>query len=413
MFRPEDLIGKQIDQFRLDRFIARGAMGIVYKAFDTVLARTVALKLISRQVTDGLSTQDINAQEEARKRLIQEAKAAGRLTHPNIITIHSYGESENFDYICMEYVTGKTLTQLLNVRKILPIEEAIPIIEQVLMALDAASREQIVHRDIKPSNIMITEDGRVKVMDFGIAKLPSLSMTTTGTVLGTPYYMSPEQISGQKLDSRSDIFSLGAVMYQVLTGERPFEAENTATLVYKIVQTEPIPAKIRNSSVSESVSNMIIKAMAKNPGQRYQTPREMLQALKAILSPGAGEVREESDATIIASGDEFEMTLQADKAALAPSPMGPGVSEVSTPPREELPPSPSEQKSSDQGAPSGVPGRSTEAQPGKGDTETVKRKGGVGPPAASKPATVTKATTSPPVTTKPKPSLPPKTTGLN
>jgi eukaryotic-like serine/threonine-protein kinase len=213
MFSPESLIGKQIDQFRLDQYIAKGAMGIVYKAFDTVLARTVALKLISRQVDEGLSTQELATREEARKRLIQEAKAAGRLSHPNIIVIHAYGETEEFDYICMEYVAGKTLAQLLNEQKVLSMEEAFPIFTQILLALDAAAQEQIVHRDIKPSNIMITEDNRVKVMDFGIAKLPSLSMTTTGTVLGTPYYMSPEQISGKKIDTRSDIFSVGAVLY--------------------------------------------------------------------------------------------------------------------------------------------------------------------------------------------------------
>ena len=316
MFSLESLIGKQIDQFRLDQYIAKGAMGIVYKAFDTVLARTVALKLISRQVDEGLSTQELATREEARKRLIQEAKAAGRLSHPNIIVIHAYGETEEFDYICMEYVAGKTLAQLLNEQKVLSMEEAFPIFTQILLALDAAAQEQIVHRDIKPSNIMITEDNRVKVMDFGIAKLPSLSMTTTGTVLGTPYYMSPEQISGKKIDTRSDIFSVGAVLYQVLTGERPFESESTATLVYKIIQTEPIPAKVLNIHVSQSVTNIINKALAKDPGQRYQTPGQMLQALKAVLGPGVSESAVDADATVMADDRQFDATMQSEKATL-------------------------------------------------------------------------------------------------
>lgn len=280
MFSPESLIGQQIDQFRLDQFVAKGAMCLVYKAFDTVLVRTVALKLISKRVVDGLSHEDTVRLEEARKRLIQEAKAAGRLSHPNIVTIHSYGQTEEYEYICMEYVSGQTLTQILNERKTLKVGEAIGIFQQVLMALDVANRAHIVHRDIKPGNIMLTDEGIAKVMDFGIAKLPSFSMTTTGTVLGTPYYMSPEQITGQEVDIRSDIFSLGAVLYQALTGERPFEATNTATLAYKIVQVEPIPPDVVNIHIPHPLGNIVRKALAKNPADRFQDPAEMLRAIR-------------------------------------------------------------------------------------------------------------------------------------
>ncbi len=286
MFSPESLIGQQIDQFRLDQFVAKGAMCIVYKAFDTVLVRTVALKLIPKRVMDGLSNEDTARLEEARKRLIQEAKAAGRLSHPNIVTIHSYGQTEEFEYICMEFVSGQTLTQILNERKTLGVGEAIGIFQQVLMALDVANRAHIVHRDIKPGNIMVTDDGIVKVMDFGIAKLPSFSMTTTGTVLGTPYYMSPEQITGQEVDIRSDIFSLGAVLYQALTGERPFEATNTATLAYKIVQVEPIPPDVVNIHIPHPLGNIVRKALAKNPADRFQDPLEMLRAIRAARLDG-------------------------------------------------------------------------------------------------------------------------------
>ena len=298
------LIGIKVDQFRLDEYLAQGAMGLVFKARDTTLDRTVAIKLISKK--DDLTVE----MAEARRRLIQEAQAAGRLTHPNIVTIYSYGDTEEFQYICMEYVVGRTLAEVLRECPVLDIEEALSIFEQILQALDAASHEGIVHRDIKPANIIITPEGKVKVMDFGIAKLPSLSMTTTGTVLGTPYYMSPEQISGQKVDTRSDIFSVGAVLYQALTGTRPFEGESTVALIYKIIQSEPVPANILNVRTSASVANVIKKALAKDPCQRFQTPAEMLQALKFAVvnredaSPGATEAKllqSCHDATVISN----------------------------------------------------------------------------------------------------------------
>lgn len=281
MFSPESLIGQQIDQFRLDQFVAKGAACIVYKAFDTVLVRTVALKLISKRVADGMSREDAVRLEEARERLFQEAKATGCLSHPNVVTIHSRGQTEEFEYICMEYVSGRSLTQILNERKTLGVGEAVGILRQVLMALDVADRAHIVHRNIKPGNIMVTDEGIVKVMDFGVAELPSFSMTTTGTVSGTPHYMSPEQITGQEIDIRSDIFSLGAVLYQVLTGERPFEATNTSTLAYKILQMEPIPPDVVNIHISHPLGNIVRRALAKNPADRFQDPAEMLRAIRA------------------------------------------------------------------------------------------------------------------------------------
>jgi len=326
MLHPSNLIGKQVDQFRLDDFIAKGAMGMVFKAFDTVLVRTVALKLISKQVVEDLTDEEATMREEARKRLIQEAKAAGRLSHPNILTIYSYGETDDFEYICMEYLRGKTLNQLLSEKKVIEVDQAMSILEQILLALEAANKEQIVHRDIKPSNIMITEDGRLKVMDFGIAKLPSFSMTTTGTVLGTPYYMSPEQISGQKVDIRSDIFSVGAVLYQIVTGERPFEATNTATLAYKIVQVEPIPPDVINVHVPHPLGRILKRALAKNPSERYQNPTEMLQDLKAIrekrmlpseVEAAAAAKDLEAERAVFARAGEMDMTIHTEPSAHA------------------------------------------------------------------------------------------------
>ncbi len=303
MLNHEGYVGRQVDQFRIDQFVARGAMGMVFKAFDTVLIRTVALKLIPKTPKESLSPHESATLEEARKRLVQEAKTAGRLSHPNIVTIHSYGETDEFEYICMEFVQGKTLAEILSAQKVLSAEEAVTIFEQILLAIEVANKEQIVHRDIKPSNIMMTDDGLVKVMDFGIAKLPSLSMTVTGTVLGTPFYMSPEQISGQRIDIRSDLFSLGAVLYESLTGERPFAGENTATLAYKIVQTDPIPPKILNVHIPQGLGKVISKALAKDPSERYQTPKEMLIALRAAVR---GREEPQEEATIIAKSSEAE-----------------------------------------------------------------------------------------------------------
>ncbi len=302
MLNPDSLVGKQIDQFRLEAFIAKGAMGFVFKAFDSMLTRTVALKVIPRVSESGLSDSEALSREEGRKRLIQEAKAAGKLAHPNIVTIHSYGENEEFQYICMEYITGRTLTQILRENGPFAVEEALPILDQMLQALDAADAESIVHRDIKPSNIMMTDDGRVKVMDFGIAKLPSLSMTVTGMVLGTPYYMSPEQISGRKVDIRSDIFSLGAVFYEMLTGEKAFQGESTATLTYKIIQVDPVPINKINVLVPEPLANLVSKALNKDPESRFLKPREMLAALRAI-----GRARQAtSQETILGGGTRHE-----------------------------------------------------------------------------------------------------------
>ena len=206
MVKTDEIIGKRIDQFTVESFIAEGAMGMVFKAHDSTLARIVALKLIPK-TSKNATNEEALRRDEAQKRFIHEAQTAGNLVHPNIVTIHSYGETDEFQYICMEYIKGKTLSQILKERGAIPVEEAIPILEQILLAIETAYKAGIVHRDIKPSNIMITEDNRVKVMDFGIAKLPSLSLTVTGMVLGTPFYMSPEQISGKKVDIRSDIFS--------------------------------------------------------------------------------------------------------------------------------------------------------------------------------------------------------------
>lgn len=341
---PASLIGKEIDQFRLDQFIARGAMGMVFKGFDTTLLRTVAIKLIAKGGRAEATREELATHEEARKRLILEAKAAGRLTHPNIVTIYCYGETPDFVYLCMEYVSGRTLAQILNAQKVLSVDEALIIFDQILQALELAGQEEIVHRDIKPSNIMITDDNRVKVMDFGIAKLPSLSLTTVGTVLGTPHYMSPEQISGQAVDVRSDIFSVGAVLYEALTGERPFSAESTAALIYKILQVDPIPPRVLNIHVPEPVGDIMKKALAKDPANRFQTPGEMLGTIRAVLQLRMGLAGALNGTTIVRKdllgGETLQFMAEERLAAATPIPPSPGAPSTvpETPAKERVPP---------------------------------------------------------------------------
>lgn len=290
---PADLAGRQVDQFRLDRFLGPGAVGMVFKAFDTVLRRTVALRLVPKTDPAGATEAERAAFQEARKRLILEAKAAGSLGHPHIAAIHALGETGDFDYLCTEYVSGRTLSQILSEQQILGVKEALDLLEQVLQVLAAAGEEGIVHRDLKPSNIMIEDEGRVKVMDFGIAGLPFFSSTIGGMFPGTSPYMSPEQISGQAVDIRSDIFSAGTVLYEALTGERPFTAADTAALSCKIREVDPIPARVLNIHVPEAVDELLKKALAKDPADRFQTPTAMLKALRVVLQAqaeaGAGE----------------------------------------------------------------------------------------------------------------------------
>lgn len=297
---------------------------MVFKASDTILLRTVAIKLISKTEAADATREELATYEEARKRLILEAKAAGCLTHPNIVTIYCYGETSEFVYLCMEYVSGRTLAQILNEQRVLSVDEAPVIFDQILQALELASQAEIVHRDIKPSNIMIADDSRVKVMDFGIAKLPSLSLTTIGTVLGTPHYMSPEQISGQAVDVRSDIFSVGAVLYEALTGERPFSAESTAALIYKILQIDPIPPRVLNIHVPEPLGEIMRKALAKDPADRFQTPAEMLGTLRAVFPLRMGLVGGINATTIVTkdllSGETLQMRTEERGVTRTPVP---------------------------------------------------------------------------------------------
>src|SRR3989454_4553351 len=218
--------------------LGRGAMGVVYKAVDPVIGRTVAVKTIrlSEEGT-GLS------RPELLTRFQTEARAAGLLTHPNIVVVFDAGEEDGLYYITMELVEGKSLQALLDGGHAFPLPRTLRIMDQTCSALEFAHQRNIVHRDIKPANLMLTEDDTVKITDFGTAKILQFGTAQTAHVIGTPSYMSPEQIKGKPVDGRSDIFSLGVILYELVTGEKPFPGQNITTVIYKIVNEEPIPPR--------------------------------------------------------------------------------------------------------------------------------------------------------------------------
>jgi serine/threonine protein kinase len=210
----------QLGRYEVLDEIGQGAMGVVYKARDPLIDRVVAIKTINLSMA-------MDEKEEYEGRFYQEAKAAGRLNHPNIVTIYDVGKSGNVAYIAMEFLEGRELRDIMNDGALLPVDQVLHIVAQVAQGLAYAHEHDIVHRDVKPSNIMVIRDGHVKITDFGIARMASSSVRTqTGMVLGSPKYMSPEQVMGKAIDQRSDIFSLGVMLYEMLTGEAPFNGEN-------------------------------------------------------------------------------------------------------------------------------------------------------------------------------------------
>src|ERR1700682_4942512 len=263
--------------------LGRGAMGVVYKAMDPVIGRTVAVKTIrlSEQGT-GLS------RPELLSRFQTEARAAGLLTHPNIVVVFDAGEEDGLYYITMELVEGKSLQALLDGGHAFPLPRTLRIMEQTCSALQFAHERNVVHRDIKPANLMLTADDTVKVTDFGTAKILQFgTVQQTAHVMGTPSYMSPEQVKGRAVDGRSDIFSLGVMLYEMVTGEKPFPGQNITTVIYKVVNEDPVPPKQVDPSIHAGISAVVMRALAKDPDTRYQSCREMLEDLRNYRSLSA------------------------------------------------------------------------------------------------------------------------------
>ena len=266
----------RIGRYKIVRELGRGAMGVVYHAIDPNIGRPVAIKTI--RLTE-VATGD--EQKRLRERLFREARSAGMLSHPGIVTIYDVEEQDGLAYIAMEYVDGPTLDQVLSSPEAISPEGMFSILAQTAAALDYAHGKSIVHRDIKPANIMITNDGTAKIADFGIAKITtSEQFTMTGSIVGTPHYMSPEQVQGQTVDGRSDQFSLAVMSYEMLTGEKPYTGEHLTTVVYKIVAEEPIPPHRINPSLSGLIENVIRKGLSKKADGRYATCAEFVDALE-------------------------------------------------------------------------------------------------------------------------------------
>ncbi|MGC1620240.1 MAG: serine/threonine-protein kinase, partial [Candidatus Acidiferrum sp.] len=275
--------------------LGRGAMGVVYKATDPVIGRTVAVKTIKlSEEGTGLS------RPELLTRFQTEARAAGLLTHPNIVVVFDAGEEDGLYYITMELVEGKSLQAHLDGGQAFALPRVLRIMEQTCGALQFAHERNVVHRDIKPANIMLTADDTVKVTDFGTAKILQFgTMQQTAHVMGTPSYMSPEQVKGRAVDGRSDIFSLGVMLYEMVTGEKPFPGQNITTVIYKIVNEEPVPPRQIDPTIHPGISAVVMKALAKEPEARYQSCREMLEDLRSYRNVAPGMT---PDKTIVAGG---------------------------------------------------------------------------------------------------------------
>lgn len=272
----------QIGRYQILSELGRGSMGQVYLALDPNIDRHVALKVY-------LPLLKVGSREryELRRRFILEAKAAARVEHPGIVTIFDADTdgATDLSYIAMEWVEGRSLQEVLAEDGPVPPGRTTEIVEQVAAALDAAHRQGLVHRDVKPGNILCGLDGVIKVTDFGIAKLASMSLTHTSWIPGSPFYMSPEQVRNENVDHRSDIYSLGAVLYECLTGVVPFEGDSLASLTYMILEIDPRPPQTLDSRIDDNLARVAMRALAKSPDERYQSALEMAHALRGIEPP--------------------------------------------------------------------------------------------------------------------------------
>ena len=293
----------KLGRYLIQSELGRGAMGVVYKATDSVLERTVAVKTVNMAL-------ERDGAERYEARFYQEARAAGGLNHPNIVTVYDVGKAGDVAYMAMEFIEGQELRTLLGEGKPLPVQQAVSIAAQVAEGLGYAHQHGVVHRDIKPANIMVTLASPVKITDFGIARMrASGDLTQTGMMLGSPKYMSPEQVIGKRADHRSDIFSLGVILYEMLAGSTPFNGDNVTALMYQIVNFAPPAPSAVNASVPELLDYIVAKMLAKALEDRYQSAedvaRDLRECERVLAAPVSGTIPPRPAA--LASGAEPEL----------------------------------------------------------------------------------------------------------
>ena len=295
--KPLSDVPEQLGKYKIRRAIGKGAMGIVYEGFDPIIDRIVAIKTIKKDELD-----HEEAEEHSRRFLI-EAKAAGRLNHKNIVGIYDYGEEKGLSFIVMEFVQGKELKSFFAARHPFSMSQIVRLMGELLDALGYSHSRGVVHRDVKPDNIFVTDDGSVKLGDFGIARIDSTQKTHAGTVLGTPSYMSPEQIRGETADARSDIYAAGVILYQFLVGERPF-AGGMVAVMQKVLMEMPKAPSEHNPSIPQAIDEVVLRALAKQPEARFATAAEFNRELTAAV--GLSNAEDESESTMIMSADTLK-----------------------------------------------------------------------------------------------------------
>jgi serine/threonine-protein kinase len=321
--------GSRLGRYEIVRLLGVGAMGEVYLAEDPQIGRKLAIKTV--RIEEGRPHEI----DERKKRLLREARAAGRLLHTNIVTLFDAGEDQGVLYLAFEWVDGTDLAERLAVGPPLSLGEALAIVRQTALGLDSAHRQGVVHRDIKPSNLMITSSGDVKIADFGIAKVADQSsdLTMTGSVVGSPHYLSPEQIRGEELDGRSDIFSLGVLLYEILCRKRPFEGDTLTTLVYQILHHEPASPIVARPDLGPRIENLVRRMMHKNRDERFATAREVADEIVACE-------RELAPARLAAEARPATGELESTRRLDTPAPVDLATAETRVQARSAAPPSP-------------------------------------------------------------------------
>lgn len=312
-----------LGKYRILGELGRGAMGIVYRGFDPLIEREVAIKTLRADLLESGDKDTLLA------RFKKEAQAAGRLNHPGIVQVYEYGEDENRVFIAMELIQGRELKDYINEQARFDTQQIVRMVKELLDALGYAHTHGVVHRDIKPSNVVLLPNGHIKITDFGIARLESSTLTQAGSVLGTPSYMSPEQFMGQRIDGRSDLFSTGVLLYELLTGEKPFAGNSFTTIMHKVMKESPCAPSTLNISLHPSFDHVLATALAKRPDERFQNAGDFSRALDLAIA-GKAITRPDDDMTVMASTGGGDETVLADSAAtmVASAP-------VSSPPTED------------------------------------------------------------------------------